>query len=613
MSKGTQDGADAEPSPAPKRQRVSRACDQCRAAREKCDGIQPLCFPCASQNRQCSWQEPKKKRGVQTGYIRTLELALGWIFDKIPGSEEALHGLLTHEGGQGRTLLVGKDTGAGNRLHRRWTKSTVHKEIDRVLSGGELACTKAEKPSPALEDLDSDDETEQTEKLAISVQATISTQGDAESNSIARGERSPETWRERQDLAGHSGAPQSTEHGQPPRYGPDQLECKTVRLPSNSWRLLDIYFSYTHCWFPVLEKALVQKTCWSYPNEGMEFSIQSPAAASHAELWAVFALASVQEAASQGSGSQHNLDGHMSPETIYQTARSLLPSETGSLESGHVNALLLLALVNIGREAITPAWILIGAATRIALSLGLHLPSAAESYRRPHHAFVGCFILDTLVASRLHRPPHLRSDDVQLMIPSGEDDRDEWDRWTPCQGFGDQQSQLTASRSPSHSITSFNSLYGIHKAHCRDVFSASDHSRPQADSYQMQVRQVLSTNNRLQAVSAYVINGGIPPAQLPSIYLLRLSFLCCGIHPRDYPNYLRSSVLQCLEEYIFNFGACGIPPLFSMYISLVAPRHDDLSGSYSRSFIHFLLLHHIPFTDLVTSCLFSSCQKTILT
>ncbi|KAK2071421.1 hypothetical protein P8C59_005849 [Phyllachora maydis] len=49
------DPASALPEP-PKRQRVSRACDQCRAAREKCDGIQPQCHPCLSQNRPCTYQ-----------------------------------------------------------------------------------------------------------------------------------------------------------------------------------------------------------------------------------------------------------------------------------------------------------------------------------------------------------------------------------------------------------------------------------------------------------------------------------------------------------------------------------------------------------------------------
>ncbi|KAK8093204.1 uncharacterized protein PG998_014605 [Apiospora kogelbergensis] len=127
-----------------------------RSARES----RELATNAEAPNRCCTWEEPKKKRGVQTGYIRTLELALGWVFDKIPGSEEALHAMLTHEGGQGRSLLVGKDSGSGSRLHRRWRKSNVHKEIERVLSGGDVLDAKAEKPSSANGDSDSGDDTD---------------------------------------------------------------------------------------------------------------------------------------------------------------------------------------------------------------------------------------------------------------------------------------------------------------------------------------------------------------------------------------------------------------------------------------------------------------------
>lgn len=48
-----------------KRSRVSRACDQCRASREKCDGAQPNCQTCALQRRPCSYNEMPKKRGIQ--------------------------------------------------------------------------------------------------------------------------------------------------------------------------------------------------------------------------------------------------------------------------------------------------------------------------------------------------------------------------------------------------------------------------------------------------------------------------------------------------------------------------------------------------------------------
>ncbi|GKT92379.1 quinic acid utilization activator [Colletotrichum tofieldiae] len=104
-------------------------------AREKCDGVQPQCFSCVTLSRQCTYNVAPKKRGVQTGLIRTLELALVWLFDQVPGTEEKLAGLLAQEGGSGQSLLLDKDSDAGNRLHKRWRRCRVHKDIDRLLSG----------------------------------------------------------------------------------------------------------------------------------------------------------------------------------------------------------------------------------------------------------------------------------------------------------------------------------------------------------------------------------------------------------------------------------------------------------------------------------------------
>jgi hypothetical protein len=73
-----------------KRSRVSRACDQCRASREKCDGVKPVCHTCDTQTRSCTYDEPPKKRGIQPNYIRTLELTLAWLFQTVPETQKAL-------------------------------------------------------------------------------------------------------------------------------------------------------------------------------------------------------------------------------------------------------------------------------------------------------------------------------------------------------------------------------------------------------------------------------------------------------------------------------------------------------------------------------------------
>ncbi|KAL4814443.1 fungal-specific transcription factor domain-containing protein [Aspergillus spinulosporus] len=60
----------------PKRRKIAVACDECRARKVRCDGIQPVCGPCAKRadkGAQCKYtSEPEKKRAAQD-YIASLE------------------------------------------------------------------------------------------------------------------------------------------------------------------------------------------------------------------------------------------------------------------------------------------------------------------------------------------------------------------------------------------------------------------------------------------------------------------------------------------------------------------------------------------------------------
>lgn len=577
--------ADAPPQTAPKRQRVSRACDQCRAAREKCDGIHPLCFPCASQNRKCSWEEPKKKRGVQTGYIRTLELSLGWIFDKIPGSEEALHGLLTHEGGQGRDLLVGKDTAAGNRLHRRWRKSMVQQEIDRVLSGGTAPSVKSAKTSPAVDESESSaDEAELPLKEELS-----GASNPAPMMAIPQSMESIAAVLH-PDQLGSNGPPelQAGLADLPIRQREHtQYDSNTFKLPSNCWRLLDIYFSYTHCWFPVLEKGMIHKACWSYPGEGLDMTREELFQSGlHAELWAALAIAAYQDEASHSGQILGDAEGRLEPEEIYQAARRLIPSEDRDFDARHVNAILLLSLVDIGRRKYMAAWILVGLATRVALALNLPARPPGDGYRRLYHTYMACFILDSLIASLLDKPPHLRPSDIGSSVPSGEDEPDEWDIWMPCQGFGNTQ-HSSSPRSPAHSMSSFSALFGIHRVYCAVLSDTNEHV-DRNELYMTEMRKALNGNQTRRPLLDYITNGGIPPYQVPSIYLLRLAFICFTVQAQTYNELLMSAALQCIEELLVLFGA-AVPPLFGLYMELLSRQcnpevlHSDTQNRWKKA------------------------------
>lgn len=134
-----------------KRSRVSRACDQCRTAREKCDG-QPICSTCSSSKRACTYTANPKKRGIQPGYIRTLELALTWLFNN-SDAEVLLNQKLAREGTS--SVLLGRDTKESNKLHRTWRRSKFCRDVDKLLSGQDIG---EGGRSPESEDEDTDAE-----------------------------------------------------------------------------------------------------------------------------------------------------------------------------------------------------------------------------------------------------------------------------------------------------------------------------------------------------------------------------------------------------------------------------------------------------------------------
>ncbi|KAI0546998.1 fungal-specific transcription factor domain-containing protein [Xylaria curta] len=557
---------------APKRQRVSRACDQCRAAREKCDGIQPLCFPCASQNRPCSWKEPKKKRGVQTGYIRTLEMALGWIFDKIPESEESLHGLLTHEGGQGRLLLAGKDIAAGNRLHRRWRKSTVHQEIERVLSGDTVSTANDSTPGG-----ESDEDGPEVDLFAPQDTKSVSNMSEPMDSLKSERELPDRTqassqWHEDPTTSKGSNADLLTSPSN--LQSPRLQQPSAVGLPSNHWRLLDIYFSYTHIWFPILEKHELLKTGYSYSDEGLHITRDTPGSAGHAELWAALALASYQEIASRSSEGVEDIlpnQTHMKPKDIYHMARNLIPIEDGFFETRHVNALLLLTLVNMACNDLRAAWMLIGMASRVALSLRLHGNSVSTRHRQSSHTYMGCFILDTLLSARLGLPPHLRSGMAHISLPRLDDDLDEWQPWMPCSEFGPSKRDTRLSRMPSHSISTFGILHRIHLVLSHRLWDDTENSLQAGDAFLRTLQNAVNQCGAQVSLSSSVLTGEHMGGQLPSVHLLRLAFLSAASMCKEFPHTYRAA-LNCIESYVSNFGICGLSPLLSVFMKLVGQQ-----------------------------------------
>lgn len=543
-------GADHAPA---KRQRVSRACDQCRAAREKCDGIQPLCFPCVSQNRPCTYAANPKKRGVQTGYIKTLEVALAWLFEKAPGCEEALENLLMHEGGQGQNLLVGKDSDKANRLHKRWRRSKVHREIDRILSGGDSSQSRVDKSSPSD---DGESETEQSERTSRTIQGSTPNFRASHSSIIGLSLR----------LTGGN--------------NPSTTPPTTIKLPSNHWRLVDAYFGYTHCWYPILEKQDLLKTVYLYPDGGLDINHLGPASAAHAELWAALALASFQDAASAKPAAPVSAeDVSLSPDEIYNIARRLVPTEEGDFDIQHARALLLLALINVGKGKKTSAWILVGLAHRIALDVSELHNNDARCSRRTTAVLMGCYILDTLISVHRRGMPSLETAGIIEGMSIPEDNLDEWQPWAPCEGFGPVQ--RLSSRSPAYSLTTFNQLYDVFKFMRKRTLQRQNGLLPAEHPSEVTLLLHQTIKPRLPFAS-FIVSRDSSSVTIPSAYVLRILFLWVSAIIDSADESICTLILESVEQYVAQFGACGAPPFFSSCMAMMR-QHRSFNDLHPQS------------------------------
>ncbi|KAH8703786.1 fungal-specific transcription factor domain-containing protein [Talaromyces proteolyticus] len=472
----TDDNRADDPASNPKRQRVSRACDSCRSKKDKCDGAQPVCSTCASLSRPCTYRANPKKRGIPTGYIRTLELLWGLVFRKIQGSEEVVRTLLRGANIPGHLESMGKEAEGSDTLLSSWRNSIVLKEIERVL-------TSLEQPEDEQE-LGEIDSPADVEAASVLSSETLEWHlpdplGGGRETSLAIGSspvRAAPVMQTSNRITRNTGAQTAPIDDQFERQPlqhqadiPDSVPPNRFQqLPSNPWPLLDIYFSYTQCWFPILEKHDILRTAFRNADDDRYDSPTSPGSGDKAALWAVFALASIQQ--SSISTTRQLREDRLDPSQLYAKARSLIPGENGSHEIGHVQALLILSLIKLGQQDWAASWILVGLAVRIAQSLGLNYsPNSSSSATdesktvgRSRHVFLGCFVLETLIAAQTGQVPSLRKGDLTMIGPINEDGLEEWHPWEDQTGLRPvESSRGSFHRGPLHALSTFNRLRSL--------------------------------------------------------------------------------------------------------------------------------------------------------
>ncbi|KAL6400184.1 4-hydroxyphenylpyruvate [Ilyonectria robusta] len=433
------------------RTRVSRACNPCRARKDRCDGQRPSCRSCVGAGRACNY-EPSKKRGLPAGYVRSLEILLGLVFCTIEGSELCVSSILDSEATNSAVCFgppVGGQRTAEDLLNA-WRKSTVSRQVERLLV-----------PNDAIED---EDESTNTfdDRVAQGLVAITTTHhvNDASSLDVVL-EDAPNhinvdatSLRASVDLYSDSNTSPRPKTDISPRTG-------HMQLPPHWSHLLDRYFANTHCWFPISQKHDLLRAAHMLANNTK--APRLPDALSRGDcafLWAVLGYLSHQS-------DRFNDPTDSSPNQRYTqrlctTAKDLISDEEEEYQLGHVRALLVLALLQVDRGSWDSAWVVVGRAVSIATCLGV-LPMAVrqapirtdDGARR---VLLGCFILETQIASRLRRRPYFQRSDIQVIGLLQTDGMEEWEAWLPI--FDPSQRQLNRNNSdrniPGHVLSIFN-------------------------------------------------------------------------------------------------------------------------------------------------------------
>ncbi|KAK1919405.1 hypothetical protein P3342_013144 [Pyrenophora teres f. teres] len=506
-----------------KRTRISRACDQCRLAREKCDGIQPVCSTCSGASRQCSYTANPKKRGIQPGYIRTLELALAWLFQQNAENEVALNEKLAKEGAS--SLLLSRDSKESNKLHRRWRKAKFYTNVDKQLSGGETS--RHEQPNYLSHSSDEDSDAEEAPVANVGHRRECTEYEPAVT--VSSGLQHPDT------------APQGPTTTRP-----------SVLMPTDSYKLFEVYFTHIQSWLPICEKHDVLKSAYSYPLHGVPAISEQPDSGSYAELWSILAIALLHDTSTNSEASTSTRSAMAAKS--YENAKSMIPSELGQFEAGHIKALLNLAVFNMTQSQTAAAWLLIGFASR-ALQV-IDQPILLTDPRHKHIHY-GCFLLESMIALQLNRRPYVRKAELNHLGAIDENGLEEWQPWS---GFGGPSPD--GRRSPLLALSTFNNILEL-----VDILSSIQN--PETPSHKDAFRERLERWEVLLPTQLACLDIEPPlPFLTPPLALLQATYhvACFASSPSDLRLH---RLLDVLEHCCQQLGLQHIPPPIKSLLEFV--------------------------------------------
>ncbi|KAJ5951481.1 transcriptional regulator family: Fungal Specific TF [Penicillium vulpinum] len=580
---------------APRRKRVSRACDRCRSKKDKCDGIRPTCSACQASGQSCSYDPHAKKRGLPEGYVRGLEKLWALSICNIDGFEDTMLAMLGNTaesaGRREKLMSVWSDDNASESLHESWKTSRLFGALEKMLSNSEAPGPVTGKRSRNQQDDGPDGQ------WGFRVTRTSTPLGPGAPRVVEPFASSPGGKRPRL----------SKESDGRGIMGPSP---HTLQLPPQTSQLLDIYFAVTHSWFPIVAKHNILRASYLYANAPCCIATTSPGSGDHAALWAILSYTITQLRTNSRAGPAGTI---ALAKEYYAVSRKLIPTEKERYEPGHIQALLLLTLVKMGLEDWTAAWLLSGQAVRMATAMGLGTVSdsrRSDELRQGKAVFLGCFVVDSLLSFRLSRSPAMPPSDLTTVGLLEEDGLEEWNSWVdvlPPTG-APQGSKNPPRRGPLLALSCFNRMVELASA-LNKITRHMSSGYNMATFAQQLVMELKQWDDSLPLGCRLIGPESIYPerhsALLPHQSYLGLTYVATllwlylqlisgeqGLHRSQRPategaKKLLYRGLSMVTQHLENFSVCGLPPLFELSLRTIAEQATRLRATDSSDTFPF--------------------------
>ncbi|KAK9719858.1 hypothetical protein K7432_004516 [Basidiobolus ranarum] len=375
-----------------KRQRVSKACDNCRRKKVRCDGLQPTCSNCTTLNIYCTYLETSKKRGPPKGYIEAIE-------NKLHRMEHLLSDLVESDPRAAESVLAELQKVEGlDDVRLRLANRTRPSEFHELRRRNELN-SNSSSPISSMESPNNNNTPERgvwdpvMEALSDDAnQLTLDDQGRVRYMGFSSGFYLLQNTEKYQD-----GLFRMKPLTQCPLDSEDtESNPFLLPIPPVFEHLLDTYFEHINPIIPLLHRENFTTKLKNNTQDPPLFLLN-----------AIFALA-----ANLSSKIQWLEQENARSEVFYKRAKKLLDQSYDVTSLENVQALVLLSHYFHITHGSMKSWVYSGMAIRLAEDLGLHRNPDRWQIKTLSHALKearkrtwwSCYIMDRNASACMGRP-----------------------------------------------------------------------------------------------------------------------------------------------------------------------------------------------------------------